>query len=173
MAPEDVQLPTNDTAVIALIVTTGAVGTGGRVIILVPEEYVGPVEFTAEIINEYIVLGDRPVKLADLLATPESVEGVTSCPLIEYVYEVALVPPVQVAVNEVSLMVFTETIGVVGGKINVVALTDVELFDVLYTEFTAVTTKVYAVAAESPVKVAVLPDTLSVGVTAIVFSVYV
>ena len=160
-----VQVATNEVVFIEPMLTTGMVGGGGRVVILVLEEYVDPVE--------YMLLGDRLVKLADLLATPESVEGVTSCPLIEYVYDVALVPPVQVAVNEVSLMVFTETIGVVGGKINVVALTDVELVDVLYTEFTAVTTKVYAVAAESPVKVAVLPDTLSVGVTAIVFSVYV
>jgi len=155
------------------MLTTGIVGGEGRVVILVVEEYVGPVEFIADITSEYVLLGDRPVKVADLLATPASVEGVTSCPLIEYVYDVALIPPVQVAVNEVSLRVFIETIGVVGGKINVVALTEVELVDVLYTEFTAVTTKVYAVAAESPVKVAVLPDTLSVGVTATVFSVYV
>jgi len=169
VAPEDVQLPTNDTAVIAVIVTTGAVGTGGRVTILVPEEYVGPVEFIAEITSEYIVLGDRPVKLADLLATPESVEGITICPLIEYVYDVALVPPVQVAVNEVSLKDVIEIIGVVGGKIKVFALTDVD--DTLFVIFTAVITKEYVVSGERDVKVAVLPTTL--GVTVRVFNVYV
>lgn len=86
-------------------------------------------------------------------------------------YEVALIPPVQVAVNDVSLRVFIDTTGVVGGKINVVALTEVELVDVLYTLFTPVIIKEYAVAGESPVKVAVLPST--VGVTVTVFSVYV
>jgi hypothetical protein len=77
-----VQLATNDTAVIEPMLTIGAVGAGGRVIILVIEEYVGPVEFMAAIISEYVVLGVSPVKLAVLLATPASVEGVTSCPSI-------------------------------------------------------------------------------------------
>lgn len=169
MAPTPVQLPTNDTAVTELIVTKGALGAGGRVVRLVLEEYVGPVEFIAEIISEYDVLGDSPVKLADLLARPASVEGVTSCPLIEYVYDVALIPPVQVALNDVSLMVFIDTIGAVGGKIKVVALTEVA--DVLPTVFTAVTTKEYVVSGERDVNVAVLPSTI--GVIGTVFSVYV
>lgn len=77
-----VQVATNDTAVIEPMLTIGAVGTGGRVVRLVIEEYVGPVEFMAVIISEYVVLGLSPVKLADLLATPASVEGVTSSPSI-------------------------------------------------------------------------------------------
>jgi hypothetical protein len=167
VAPEDIQLATNDTAVTELIVTKGGLGAGGRVVRLVLEEYVAPLEFIAEIISEYVVLGISPVKLADLLATPASVEGVTSCPLMEYVYDVALIAPVQVTLNEVSLSVFIDKIGTVGGKINVVALT--ELADILPVVFTAVTTKEYVVSGERDVKVAVLPTTL--GVIGTVFSV--
>jgi hypothetical protein len=150
-------------------VSTGTVGAGGSVVILVDEEYVGPLKFTAAMIREYVVFADRPVKLADLLRTPASIEGVTNCPFIAYVYEVALKAPVQVAVNEVSLRLVIVTSGAVGAKGKVVILT--ELDDILSVAFIAVITKEYTVSGKSPVKFAVLPATLGVAET--VFSVYV
>jgi hypothetical protein len=174
VAPTTAQLAENPKAVILVIVTRGTVGGGGRVVRIVAKEYVGPVEFMAAITREYVVLANNPVKLADLLATPASVEGVTKFPSIEYVYEVALVPPVQVAVKEVSLKSVIVTTGAVGGKIKVVALTLVETADVLCILFNAVTNKEYDVSGKSPVKVAVLPDTLSVeGTVVTLFSLYV
>jgi hypothetical protein len=155
-------------AVILLIVTTGAAGAGGSVVTLVVED-VGPVTFTAAITREYVVLANKPVKLADLLRTPASIKGVTNWPFIAYVYEVALKAPVQVAVNEVSLKLVIVTSGAVGAKGKVVILT--ELDDILSVAFIAVITKEYTVSGKSPVKFAVVPDTLGVAET--VFSVYV
>jgi hypothetical protein len=166
-----VQLARNELELIKLMLIIGTVGAGGSVVRLVVDD-VSPVEFTADITREYVVLGFRPIKLAVLLRTPASVEGVTDSPSIEYVYEVALKAPVQVAVNELSLRLVIVITGAVGGKIKVLVLTVDEAADVLYIEFTAVTTKKYAVSGESPVKVAVFPTTLGVKETVFSVNVY-
>jgi len=85
---------------------------------------------------------------------------------------VAFVPPVQLATNDVGVMLLMVTTAATGGGTVVVTAT---LVDRVEPEvFVAVTTKLYVVEAESPVNVAVLPDTLSVeGVTVTVFSLYV
>jgi hypothetical protein len=86
---------------------------------------------------------------------------------------VAFVPPVQLATKEEGVILLMVTTAATGGGMRVVRLTEVE--SAVLASFTAVTTKLYIVDGESPVKVAVLLATpLSVeGVRATVFSVYV
>ena len=142
----------NVRAVILLTVTTGKVGAGGIVVKLDASEYVEPVVFVAITMREYVLLGNRPVKVAERLATPLSVEGMAACPLREYEYEVAPTP-VQFAVNDTSVIELTVTTGVVGGGPDVSTVT-VEFLEPV--PFVATSITAYVVEAVKPVKVAVL-----------------
>jgi len=66
-------------------VTTGTVGGGIKVVIVVPTEFVEFVELVAVTTSVYEVDAVNPVKLADLLARPLSVEGVAEDPFSVYV----------------------------------------------------------------------------------------
>ena len=115
MAPTPpVHLAANDKAVTLLSVTTGTVGAGGIVVTVFPTEYVVPVGFTAATIRAYVLLGDRPVNVAERLVRPASIEGVTNCELTAYMYEMTPIAPVQVAVNETSVVLVMVTTGIVG-----------------------------------------------------------
>ena len=65
--------------------TTGTVGRGIKVVTVVPVELVEFVELVAVTTSVYGVDAVKPVKVADLLARPLSVEGVAGDPFSVYV----------------------------------------------------------------------------------------
>ena len=69
----------------------------------------------------------------------------------------AFVPPVQLATNDDGVILLIVTTAATGGGMSVVIATLVARVEP--ETFVAVTTKLYVVDGESPVKVAVLPDT--------------
>lgn len=156
---------------ILLIVTTGIVGAGGSVVRLLATEYVLPVAFTAATIKEYVLLADRPVKVAVRPTRAFSVEGITLCPLILYVYEAAPAAPVQLALKDESLIEASVTTGIVGGGPIVCTLMADELVEPV--PFVATTTTAYVVDAVNPVNVTVLlrRAEFTLGVTEVPFSV--
>jgi hypothetical protein len=157
--------------VILLIVTTGKVGAGGSVVRLLGIEYVVPVAFTAATIREYVLLANKPVKVAVRPTRAFSVEGTILCPLILYVYEAAPAAPVQLAVNDESLIEDTVTTGIVGGGPIVCTLIADELIEPV--PFVATTTTAYVVDAVNPVNVTALlrRAEFMLGVTELPFSV--